>query len=50
MTIKKRGEKYGIYSETTDESGKRKRLGEYKTRKGAEKRLQQIEAFKHKSK
>lgn len=40
--IKKVGSKYRVVSE----SGKN--LGEYKTRKEAEKRLKQVEYFKHK--
>lgn len=41
MTIKKQGNKYVIKSK----DGKKK-LGSYPTRKGAVKRLQQIEYFK----
>lgn len=40
--IKKVGDKYVIYSKDG------KKLGEYSTRKAAEKRLREIEYFKHK--
>ena len=39
--IKKEGNKYVIYSKTG------KKLGEYTSKKAAEKRLRQIEYFKH---
>lgn len=44
MTIKKEGNKYVVRSE------KGKNLGKSTTRAGAEKRLQQVEYFKHKDK
>jgi len=40
--IKKIGNKYAVLSETTG-----RRFGTYKTKKEAEKRLRQIEFFKH---
>lgn len=43
-TIRKEGNNYIIYSKNGE-----KKLGTYKTKKEAEKRLQQIEYFKHKS-
>lgn len=49
MTIKKSGKGYKVVSESTDKSGKHKNLGgPYKSKDAAEKRLRQVEYFKHK--
>jgi len=49
--IRKRSGKYYVYSEKKGKNGKRKRLGgPYKTRAAAQRRLNQIEYFKHKGK
>ncbi len=37
-----------VVSESKDKSGKRKNLGTYKSKEGAEKRLKAVEYFKHK--
>jgi hypothetical protein len=46
--IRKRGSKYVVLAESKTASGKRKKLGEYGSRGAAEKRLKQVEYFKHK--
>ena len=42
MTIRKEGSNYVVYSESTH-----RKFGSYKTKKEAQKRLQQMEFFKH---
>lgn len=44
MTVKKVGDKYKVVSKTG------KNLGTYNTKKAAEKRLKEVEYFKHKNK
>ena len=46
--IRKVGGKYVVYSEKKGKDGKRKRLGTYSSRAGAQKRLRQVEYFKRK--
>lgn len=48
--IRKVKDGYKVVSEKTDAKGKHKNLGgPYKTRAEAEKRLKQVETFKHKA-
>lgn len=48
--IKKVKDGYKVLSEKKDDKGKHKNLGgPYKTRAEAEKRLRQVETFKHKA-
>jgi len=46
--IRKVGDKYVLYSKKKGKGGKRKRLGSYATRAGAQKREQQVNYFKDK--
>lgn len=49
--IVKRKDGFHVMSESKGKNGKRKNLGgPFKTRKGAEKRLGQVEFFKHQGK
>ena len=48
--IKKFGKLYKVLSESKGKDGKRKNLGSSTTKEGAEKRLKQVEYFKHKDK
>jgi hypothetical protein len=48
--IKKFGKLYKVLSESKDASGQRKNLGTATSKEAAEKRLKQVEYFKHKKK
>lgn len=47
MTIKKIKGGYEVESESKGKDGKHKNLGKSKTKAGAEKRLREVEYFKH---
>ena len=45
--IRKSGEKWCLYTKKKDKSGKRRKLGCYSARSGAEEREKQVKMFKH---
>jgi hypothetical protein len=45
--IRKSGKKWCLYSKSTDKEGKRRNLGCYSSKKGAESREKQVNMFKH---
>ena len=45
--IRKSGEKWCLYTKKKDKSGKRRKLGCYSSKKGAENREKQVNMFKH---
>ena len=45
--IRKSGKKWCLYAKKKDKSGKRRKLGCYSSKKGAENREKQVKMFKH---